>query len=67
MKRFVVICMLSMLCHPVFAQEAAPDGKALYLTFCAQCHGPDLTGANAPSLVDGVWKFGDGADIVFAM
>jgi len=58
MRRFVVVCILGLLCYPVFAQDAVPDGKALYLTFCAQCHGPDLNGANAPSLIDGVWKYG---------
>ncbi len=56
MRYFIVICILSLLHHPTFAQ----DGKALYATYCAQCHGPDLRGGNAPSMVDGIWKYGDG-------
>ena len=56
MKHLILICILSLLHHPAFAQ----DGKALYATYCAQCHGPDLRGGNAPSMVDGIWKYGDG-------
>lgn len=37
-----------------------PDGAALYVQYCATCHGTDLRGGNAQSLLDGVWQFGDG-------
>jgi glucose/arabinose dehydrogenase len=37
-----------------------PDGAALYSRYCATCHGTDLRGGNAQSLLDGVWQFGDG-------
>ncbi len=30
----------------------------MYGELCASCHGPKLTGAQAPSLLDDVWKFG---------
>ncbi len=36
----------------------AQDGPALYQQHCAQCHGADLNGGNATSLVDGIWQFG---------
>ncbi|MCK3683536.1 PQQ-dependent sugar dehydrogenase [Maribellus sp. YY47] len=36
----------------------AQDGQALYQQNCAQCHGADLNGGNATSLVDGIWQFG---------
>ena len=36
------------------------DGAALYQQNCAQCHGIDLDGGNATSLIDGIWQFGDG-------
>ncbi|MCC6796966.1 MAG: PQQ-dependent sugar dehydrogenase [Candidatus Hydrogenedentes bacterium] len=45
------------------AQEA-PNGEALYKQFCAQCHGPNLQGGNAQSMVDGVWQFGAGKGYV---
>lgn len=38
----------------------AQDGAALYQQNCAQCHGADLDGGNATSLIDGIWQFGDG-------
>lgn len=41
---------------------AVPDN---YQKYCAQCHGADLTGGNAQSLIDGVWQFGDGRSHMF--
>jgi len=37
---------------------AQPDGSSIYRQYCGQCHGSDLKGGNATSLVDGVWQFG---------
>ncbi|WP_340112203.1 PQQ-dependent sugar dehydrogenase [Maribellus mangrovi] len=43
----------------VFAiHTQAQDGQALYQQNCASCHGADLNGGNAASLIDGVWQFG---------
>jgi len=39
--------------------NAQPDGAALYQQYCAQCHGADLSGGMASSLIDGIWQFGD--------
>ena len=36
----------------------AQDGAALYQQNCASCHGSDLNGGNAASLIDGIWQFG---------
>lgn len=38
------------------------DSRAIeiYNLYCANCHGQDLRGGNAQSLLDGVWQFGDG-------
>ena len=38
----------------------AQNGAELYQQNCAQCHGADLMGGNATSLVDKIWQFGDG-------
>jgi aldose sugar dehydrogenase len=35
-------------------------GAQLYQQACATCHGAELQGGNAQSLVDGVWQFGAG-------
>lgn len=44
--------------------QATPDGRALYQQYCAQCHGAELRGGNAQSLVDGIWSFGAGKGYV---
>lgn len=52
---------LSILaCLMVMPVALAQDGAAIYEQHCAQCHGPDLRGGNAQSMVDGIWQFGDG-------
>ncbi len=43
----------------------AQDGADLYGQHCAQCHGANLTGGNATSLVDGIWQFGAEDGYVF--
>jgi glucose/arabinose dehydrogenase len=52
-----VTCPLVM--GRVRAQEAE-TGEALYQKACASCHGKDLRGGQAQSLVDAVWQFGAG-------
>jgi glucose/arabinose dehydrogenase len=43
------------------AQDNAPHpGLAIYEKHCAACHGKDLTGGNAQSMIDGVWQYGGG-------
>ncbi|MDA0333758.1 MAG: PQQ-dependent sugar dehydrogenase [bacterium] len=53
-----LLCMSFVL--TTAAAHADPDGAALYGANCAQCHGAELQGGNAQSLVDGVWQFGGG-------
>nr|WKN40247.1 PQQ-dependent sugar dehydrogenase [Tunicatimonas sp. TK19036] len=38
----------------------AQSGSELYKTYCASCHGEDLTGGNGPSFLDGQWQHGSG-------
>lgn len=42
------------------SQSADNTALEIYQNYCASCHGADLRGGNAQSLVDGVWQFGDG-------
>ncbi len=37
-----------------------PKAVEIYNNYCATCHGSDLRGGNAQSLLDGIWQFGDG-------
>jgi aldose sugar dehydrogenase len=47
-----------------FTLCAQPDGAALYQQYCAQCHGAELSGGMASSLIDGVWQFGAGDNYI---
>lgn len=40
------------------AQQDRQAGEQLYQNACATCHGADLRGGHAQSLVDGIWQFG---------
>ena len=54
--RFIFILLItSNLTQNISAQN---DAAALYQQYCAQCHGTDLNGGNATSLIDGIWQFG---------
>ncbi len=47
------------ICSPQTATgEPSTDGRALYGQYCATCHGQNLEGVTAPSLIDGVWIYG---------
>jgi aldose sugar dehydrogenase len=54
---YIFILMLLIPSVKVVAQK---DAAALYQQYCAQCHGSDLDGGNATSLIDGIWQFGAG-------
>lgn len=46
-------------------ETQAQDGALLYGQNCAQCHGADLNGGNAASLVEGIWQFGAENSYIF--
>jgi len=55
--------MLAMSTPNVLAQTAEPadpaaSAEAIYMQRCATCHGKNLEGGNAQSMLDGVWQFG---------
>lgn len=66
MRRIVVAFLLIIvgLVAVTRAQSSRPEGGALYQQHCAQCHGADLAGGNAGSLVDGIWNYGRGAGYI---
>ncbi|MDQ2773466.1 MAG: PQQ-dependent sugar dehydrogenase [Acidobacteriota bacterium] len=59
---WVVVCGLSVLVPASFGQQNPPsrgrDVTKLYAERCASCHGVDMAGGSASSLVDGVWRYG---------
>jgi Glucose/sorbosone dehydrogenases len=48
------------------AQELPRDAAKLYAQLCASCHGDNLEGGLGGSLIDGVWRYGDGGDAYLA-
>ena len=59
MRPFNWIFLTGMFSLIVFSSCGQEDrGRELYMQHCAQCHGEDLTGGNAQSLIDGVWQYG---------
>lgn len=56
MKQVVFIFTQLILCITISVN--AQDGAQLYTQNCASCHGAQLGGGNAASLVDGIWQFG---------
>ncbi|QDU54420.1 PQQ-dependent sugar dehydrogenase [Aeoliella mucimassa] len=55
--RLLSLVLLATLAGNLYAQSSI---DAIYQQRCAQCHGKDLTGGNAQSMVDGIWQFGRG-------
>jgi glucose/arabinose dehydrogenase len=63
MKPFTY-CLTLLAAATAAAQDPAPapaaiDAPALYQQHCAQCHGKNLEGGNAQSMLDRIWNFGD--------
>lgn len=67
MKTRVCLWMCGAVCclaGPAMAQDE-PDARAIYMQYCAQCHGEELGGGNAQSMVDGVWLYGAEPGYIF--
>ena len=49
-------------------EDPAPPAEVArghYAFYCADCHGADMDGGMASSLVDGRWAFGDSSTAIF--
>ena len=60
-SRFLILLPVVLgLLSSALAQNARPKGKAneTYAQLCAACHGKNLEGAQAPSMLDDVWIAG---------
>ncbi len=57
-RPLAVLLLVAGLVAPLHAQPRGRDPAQLAAEFCAGCHGPNLTGGTAPSLLDDVWKYG---------
>ncbi len=72
LRPILILLVLPFLftgCKQALADEKGDNGqdnraKEVYDQYCSNCHGRDLRGGNAQSLLDGVWQFGDGSGYV---
>ncbi len=70
MRKLKRLCVMGILpvvllwvLLPLRAVDDSPGGQ-LYRQHCATCHGADLQGGMAQSLVNGVWQFGQGRNYI---
>ncbi|WP_347839499.1 PQQ-dependent sugar dehydrogenase [uncultured Draconibacterium sp.] len=65
MKSTAIILLSFFFIYAFNHQLAAQNGAQLYGQHCASCHGANLSGGNAASLIDRVWQFGAEDNYVF--
>lgn len=62
------LALAAAVCAAVSHAAQPRDPAQLVTELCAGCHGPNLAGGTAPSLIDDVWKFGsDDASVLRAI
>ncbi len=49
----------------VYQARDVEKGATLYNQYCASCHGAEMQGGNAQSLINGVWQFGADNSYIF--
>lgn len=49
----------------VYQSRDVDRGAQLYNEYCASCHGANMQGGNAQSLINGVWQFGADNSYIF--
>lgn len=54
----IVACVFSASCLSAVVGQESTETAKLYQQACAPCHGVNLEGGQAQSLVDAVWQFG---------
>jgi len=64
MNRFHLLLLLPCLVTGLSAQDSPlkKDVAKIYAEICANCHGPDMQGGSAPSMLDDQWSSGNGDD-----
>lgn len=57
-RQWLAALLAFLMLHPAWAQDGVNPAEVLYMKHCASCHGRDLTGGNAQSMIDGRWLHG---------
>lgn len=60
MKRLIYIFLCLVLTSGSSLSQEMTDAQQQYVQYCGQCHGAQLQGGNAKSLITGVWSHGSG-------
>jgi glucose/arabinose dehydrogenase len=65
----LLLPLMLVSCKQAVAEKQAGNdqdqrAREIYDQYCSNCHGMDLRGGNAQSLLDGVWQYGDGRGYV---
>lgn len=59
------IFLVAVFATPLWAKSGIEEGKKLYQTHCAECHGTELQGALGSSFIDHVWNYGKDPGLVW--
>jgi glucose/arabinose dehydrogenase len=66
-RALVLATAITSLATTLLAQPAPKkDVAKIYAEICANCHGAQLEGGQAPSMLDDQWSSGDGSDAALA-
>ena len=60
-KNAPLLAVLYLMALPLGGEEVPIDAEGIFANHCARCHGVNLEGGLAKSLVDGIWQFGSGS------
>ena len=59
MKQLIGFGLFLFLTNTLAAQKENAPGAEVYMNYCSACHGKNLEGGQAPSLLTTKWKHGD--------
>lgn len=59
MKRYPHLLLASLLLTTgLWGQKTDKSGAEIFMNYCSACHGKNLEGGQAPSLLTDKWKYG---------
>jgi len=57
---FVSFLLVAFFCFNLTSMAQVPEGRGLYRSYCAGCHGAELQGGSATALIKTNWVYGRG-------
>jgi glucose/arabinose dehydrogenase len=65
MNRLPKTFVLAKIFLLIFLSASGQEGAAIYQTYCAGCHGAQLQGGSAETLIKTIWKYGRAGNAIF--